>query len=169
MWLSRKSRLLNTPQYNGVSERRNRTLLNIVHSMVSDSQLPTNLWGYALDTTSYILNKVPSKSVPTTPYEIWRGKKPNLAYLKVWGCEVYVKRTNPDKLKDKSVLCWFIRYPSNSTWYTFYLSKQQRVVVSKHATFLEKEFLVKESDEQGDRFGWMSQWTEPTQEDSPWN
>ena len=104
-----------TPQHNGVSERRNRTLLDMVRSMVSDSQLPTNLWGYALETTAYILNRVPSKSVPTTPYEIWRGRKPNLAHLKVWGCEAYVKRINPDKLDDKSVLCRFIGYPRNST------------------------------------------------------
>ena len=47
-----------TPQHNGVSERRNRTLLDMVHSMMSDSELPKSFWGYALETVVYMLNKV---------------------------------------------------------------------------------------------------------------
>jgi hypothetical protein len=31
----------------------------------------------------YILNRVPTKSVPKTPYESWFGKKPTLNYLRV--------------------------------------------------------------------------------------
>ena len=59
-----------TPQHNGVSERRNRTLLDMVRSMMSNSELPKSFWGYALETVVYILNKVSSKSVELTPYEI---------------------------------------------------------------------------------------------------
>ena len=50
-----------TPQLNGVSERRNRTLLDMVRSMMSYANLPVFLWGYALETSAYLLNKVPSK------------------------------------------------------------------------------------------------------------
>ncbi|TYK18765.1 gag/pol protein [Cucumis melo var. makuwa] len=64
-----------TPQQNGVSERRNRTLLDMVRSMMSFAQLPNSFWGYALETTIYILNNVPSKSVSETSYEIWKGCK----------------------------------------------------------------------------------------------
>ena len=56
-----------TPQQNGVSERRNRTLLDMVRSMLSYSSLPESFWGYALETAAYILNLVPSKSVSKTP------------------------------------------------------------------------------------------------------
>ncbi|KAK8593532.1 hypothetical protein V6N12_045612 [Hibiscus sabdariffa] len=52
-----------TPQWNGVSERRNRTLLDMVRSMMSHIDLPTSFWGYALETTAFTLNRVPSKSV----------------------------------------------------------------------------------------------------------
>ncbi|TYJ96447.1 gag/pol protein [Cucumis melo var. makuwa] len=52
----------NTPQQNGVSERRNRTLLDMVRFMMSFAQLPDSFWGYALETAIYILNNVPSKS-----------------------------------------------------------------------------------------------------------
>src|SRR5262249_46745414 len=66
-----------TPQHNGVSERRNRTLLDMVRSMMSRSELPIYLWGYALETAAYLVNRVPSKSVSSTPYEIWKGRKLN--------------------------------------------------------------------------------------------
>ncbi|GJS89677.1 retrotransposon protein, putative, ty1-copia subclass [Tanacetum coccineum] len=67
-----------TPQQNGVSERRNQSAVRI-------------------------LNMVPTKKVDKTPYEIWHGKAPNLSYLKVWGCEAYVKRDSADKLQQRSV------------------------------------------------------------------
>ena len=59
-----------TPELNGVSERRNRTLLDMVRSMVSYTDLPISLWGYALLTATYVLNRAPSKSVPKISYEI---------------------------------------------------------------------------------------------------
>ncbi|KAG8472968.1 hypothetical protein CXB51_034877 [Gossypium anomalum] len=65
-----------TPQWNGVSERRNRTLLDMVRSMMSHADLPTSFWGHALETTIFTLNRVPSKSVQKTPYEMWTGKCP---------------------------------------------------------------------------------------------
>ena len=72
-----------TPQHNGVSERHNRTLLDIVQSMMSLTDLPLLFWGYALETTTFTLTRDPSKSVETTPYELWFGKKPKLSFLKV--------------------------------------------------------------------------------------
>ena len=52
-----------TPQQNGVSKRRNRTLMDMVRSMLSNSCLPVSLWMYALKTVMYLLNTVPSKDV----------------------------------------------------------------------------------------------------------
>ena len=78
-----------TPQWNGVSERRNRTLLDMVRSMLSHIDLPLSFWGYALETSAITLNRCPSKSVEKTSYEIWSGKVPNLSFLKIWGCEAY--------------------------------------------------------------------------------
>ncbi|GJU08271.1 retrotransposon protein, putative, ty1-copia subclass, partial [Tanacetum coccineum] len=91
-----------TPQHNGVSERRNRTLLDMVRSMMSQTTLPKSFWDYALETAARILNMVPTKKVEKTPYEVWHGQAPKLSYLKVWGCEALVKRdtlTKPDKTK----------------------------------------------------------------------
>ena len=56
-----------TPQRNGLSERRNRTLLDMMRSMMSLISLPLSFWGYALETTTFTLNRSPSKSVETKP------------------------------------------------------------------------------------------------------
>src|SRR6266536_3599484 len=97
-----------TPQCNGVSEHRNRTLLNMVRYMMSLTDLPLSFWGYALEKAAFTLNRAPSKSVETTPYELCFGKKPKLSFLKVLGCDTYVKRLQPDKLEPKSEKCIFI-------------------------------------------------------------
>ena len=70
-----------TPKCNGVSERRNHTLLDMVQSMMSLTDLPLLFWGYALETTAFMLNRAPSKSVETTPYELWFGKNPSCHFL----------------------------------------------------------------------------------------
>ncbi|KAJ9558542.1 hypothetical protein OSB04_013156 [Centaurea solstitialis] len=117
-----------TPQMNGVSERRNRTLLDMVRSMMCRSSLPVSFWGHALETAAHILNKVPTKSVEKTPYEIWTGKKPKLSFLKIWGCEVYVKRPTSDKLKPKSDKCFFVGYPKTTVGYYFYNPTENKEV-----------------------------------------
>ena len=80
---------------NGVSERKNRTLLDMVRLMMSYAKLSVSLWGYALESAAYILNKIPSKSVPSTPYEIWKQKKSDFKHVKVWGCPTHVKKHDP--------------------------------------------------------------------------
>ncbi|GJY45650.1 zinc finger, CCHC-type containing protein [Tanacetum coccineum] len=82
---------LYTPQYNEVSKKRNRTLLDMVRSMMNLTALHISFWGYALKSTAPILNMVPTKKVERTSYEIWHGKAPKLSYLRVWGYEALVK------------------------------------------------------------------------------
>ena len=130
-----------TPQHNGVSERRNRTLLDMVRSMMTFTDLSIYSWGYALQTTVHILNRAPSKSVQKTPYEVWYGKPPSLNYLKVWGCPAYVKIIKTDKLDVRSEKGRFIGYPKESLGYYFYFPTDQRISISRNAHFLEKEFL----------------------------
>ncbi|KAL8541817.1 hypothetical protein ACS0TY_002897 [Phlomoides rotata] len=55
----------------------------MVRSMMSYSDLPKSFWGYVLEITAYILNLVPSKSVPKTPSELWTGQKPSLRHIRI--------------------------------------------------------------------------------------
>ena len=105
-----------TPQHNGVSECHNRTLLDMVRYMMFLTDLPLSFWGYALETAAFTLNRVPSKSVETTSYELWFGKKPKLSFLKVWGCDAYVKRFHPDKLKTQIGEMCLHRIPKGDSW-----------------------------------------------------
>ncbi|GKE29985.1 retrotransposon protein, putative, ty1-copia subclass [Tanacetum coccineum] len=68
-----------TPQHNGVFERRNQTLMDMVRSMMNLTTLPLSFSDYALESATCILNMVPTKKVDKTPYELWYGKVPNLS------------------------------------------------------------------------------------------
>ncbi|GJS51205.1 retrovirus-related pol polyprotein from transposon TNT 1-94 [Tanacetum coccineum] len=136
-----------TPQHNGVSERRNRTFLDMVRSMMNLTTLPLSFWDYALESAARILNMFPTKKVDKTPYELWFGKVSNLSYLKVRGCEALVKRDTPNKLQQRSVKCIFIGYPKETMGYYFYFSPKNKIVVARYAEFFEKNLLSQEVSE----------------------
>jgi len=131
----------------------------MVRSMMCQTELPLYFWGHALQTAAHTLNIVPSKSVEKTPHELWMGKPPNISFLKIWGCEAYVKRMMSIKLEPKADKCFFIGYPRETKGYSFWHKSTNTMFVKKGATFLEKEFLerIKSS---GDRVT-----LEETQED----
>nr|GFB26590.1 hypothetical protein [Tanacetum cinerariifolium]GFB26617.1 hypothetical protein [Tanacetum cinerariifolium] len=104
-----------TPQHNGVSERRNRTLLNMVRSMMSLATLPLSFCDHALESTARILNM---------------------------GCEAHVKRHTPGKLQPRSVECIFVGYPKETIGYYFYYSPENKIVVERYAYFLENDFIL---------------------------
>ena len=117
------------------------TLLEMIRSMISYSELHTSLWGYALETATYLLNLVPSKSVPTTPRELWIGQKPSLSHIRFWGYPAHVLKGNPDKLEARSKLVYLVGYPKGTKGYQFYDPKEHTVIVSTHAVFLEEDYM----------------------------
>ena len=64
-----------------------------------------------------------------------------MSFLKIWGCEAYVKCVDNNKLKPKLTRCLFVGYPKETNGYHFYHPQEKKVFVAKHAIFLEKEFL----------------------------
>ena len=67
-----------------------------------------------------------------------------MSFLKIWGCDAYVKRLQPNKLDPKLDKCYFVGYPKNCIGYSFYHRTEGKVFVAKNGIFLEKEFLAKE-------------------------
>nr|GFA24480.1 hypothetical protein [Tanacetum cinerariifolium] len=104
-----------TPQHNGVSERRNRILLDMVRSMMNLTTLPSSFWDYDLESVAHILNMVPTK-----------------------------KRDTPGKLQQRYVKCIFIRYPKEIMGYYFYFPPENKIVVARYAEFFEKNLLSQE-------------------------
>ena len=72
---------------------------------------PISFWGYALQTAIYILNDVPSKSVPQTPHELWIGRKPSLQHLRIFGCPAHVLKGKTERLSpvQKHAYLWGIQ------------------------------------------------------------
>ena len=130
------------PQQNGVAERRNHTLMEMVRSMMSYSSVPISLWGEALKTATYILNRVPSKAVPKTPFELWTGSKPSLRHIHIWGCPTEARIYNPHekKLYSRTISGYFIGYPDKSKGCRFYCPNHSvRIVEIGNTRFLEND------------------------------
>ena len=70
---------------------------------------------------AYILTRVLSKSVPSTPSEVWKGTTPDLNVMPPWGCAAYVHNLSHEygKLGPKRKKCIFIRYSKSSKGYIF--------------------------------------------------
>ena len=111
--------------------------------MMSRTDLPISFWGYALETALFLLNSIPLKAVEKTPYELWTRKRPGLSFLKIWGCEAYVKRQAYDKLASKSNKCLFVGYPKEIKGYYFYIPSENKVFFARNGVFLEGEFISK--------------------------
>ncbi|GKC62148.1 zinc finger, CCHC-type containing protein, partial [Tanacetum coccineum] len=137
-----------TPQQNGVAERKNRTLKEMVKSMLSYSGLSEGFWGEAMLTACYILNRTPNKNSKQTPYEIWTNKVPNLTYLRVWGCRAVVRLNEPKmkNLGEKGIDCIFIGYDEHSKCYRFYVIEPNdyvsvnSIIESRDVIFDEERF-----------------------------
>ena len=128
-----------TPSMNGVSERRNRILKDMVRSMISHSSLPESLWGETLKTTVYIFNRVPTNATAKTPYELWTGRKPSLNHFRIWGCPAEVRPYKPyeKKLDSRTVSSYFIGYSERSTGYKFYDPTAKNIFEMGITTFFE--------------------------------
>jgi transposase InsO family protein len=107
-------------QQNGVVKRRNQTVVGMARSMLKDNGMPNFLWGEAVTTAVYLLNRSFTRSVDgKTPYKAWHGRMPNVEHLRVFGCVVHVKSTRPflRKLNDRSTPVVFIGYEQGSKAY----------------------------------------------------
>nr|GEX46884.1 zinc finger, CCHC-type [Tanacetum cinerariifolium] len=99
-----------------ISERKNRVLKEMVNFMLSYSGLSQGLWGEAMLTACYLLNRVHNKRNKITPYELWTKRKPNLDYLTVWSCRAVVRLPDPTlkTLGERGIECMFAGYAEHS-------------------------------------------------------
>ena len=77
-------------------EQQNQTVVGMARSMMKAKSMPARFWGEAVTTTVFILNRVPTKALKgKTPFEAWHGHKPNVSFLRTFGCIGYVKNSKP--------------------------------------------------------------------------
>ena len=124
-----------TPQQNGVVEKKNRTLQEVARTILHENSLPNYFWVEAVNTSCYILNRVLIRSsLDKTPYELWKNKKPNISYFKVFGSKCFILNTkdNLGKFDAKSNVEIFLGYSSYSKAYRVFNKKTMVVEESVH-------------------------------------
>ena len=114
-----------SPESNGVAERKNMTLKEMMNSLLVSASSPNNMWRETILSASHLQNRIPYKKIGKTLYELWKGHAPNLKYLKWLGCLAKVMLPDPRKGKigSKTSDCMFIGYASNSVAYRFLVLK----------------------------------------------
>ena len=86
------SSLLVHAQLNGVAERMDRTLVERARCMLEHAGLSKTYWGEAVMTAVFLRDRCPTRAIDSdkSPHEVWNGKEPLLANLKIFGCHAYV-------------------------------------------------------------------------------
>ncbi|GJZ03019.1 retrovirus-related pol polyprotein from transposon TNT 1-94 [Tanacetum coccineum] len=129
-----------TPQSNGVVERKNRTLQEMSRTMLNEQSLPQKFWCNAVDTSTYILNRILIRAIlGKTPYELLRGRKPTLDYFRVFGSKCFIRNTKDylTKFDPKSYEGVFLGYSQNSKAYIILNKHTRKVEESLNVTFDE--------------------------------
>ncbi|GJV07137.1 retrovirus-related pol polyprotein from transposon TNT 1-94 [Tanacetum coccineum] len=125
-----------TPQSNGVVERKNRTLQEMCRTMLNEQSLPQKFWCNAIDTSTYILNRILIRVIlGKTPYELLRGRKPTLDYFRVFGSKCFILNTKDylTKFDPKSYEGVFLGYSQNSKAY---------IILNKHTMKIKESLNV---------------------------
>jgi len=131
-----------TPQQNGVAERKNQTMMNMVRCLLADKKMPKSFWPEAVMWSCYVLNRCPSAAVKeVTPQEAWTGLKPTVEHFRVFGCvaHVHIPHEKRGKLDNRSFICILLGYSEETKGYRLYDPIEKRVVVSRDVSFEEEK------------------------------
>ncbi|TQE03722.1 hypothetical protein C1H46_010696 [Malus baccata] len=131
-----------TPQQNGVAERKNRTIMNMVRCMLSEKQIPKTFWPEAVNWAVYVLNRSPTLAVKgKTPEKAWSGHKPSVDHFRVFGCisHVHIPDSKRVKLDDKSLKCVLMGVSEESKAYRLFDLISQKIIISRDVVFEEDE------------------------------
>ncbi|GJY98093.1 putative ribonuclease H-like domain-containing protein [Tanacetum coccineum] len=140
--IKREFSVARTPQQNGVAERKNRTLIKAVRTMLADSLVPTTFWAEAVNTGCYVHNRVlVTKPHNKTPYELLHGRPPSISFLRPFGCPVTILNTlDPlGKFNRKADEGFLVGYSINSKAFRVFNNRTRKVKENMHITFLENK------------------------------
>lgn len=144
-----------SPQSNGIAERKNRTLKEMMRALLLSSGLPPKMWGEAILTSNYLLNRIPRKDEEKPPFELFKGRRPSYKHLKVWGCLAKVLIPPPKEITigPKTVDATFIGYAQNSNAYRLLVHRgevssipKNTILESRNVTFFEDIIPMKKEE-----------------------
>ena len=126
--------------------------MDMVNSMSICFGLPENLWGEAILSACFILNRITVKENEKTQYEIWKKRVSNLGIMKVWGClaKIAIPKPKRRKIGSKTIDTIFIAYGQNTSANRFLVIDSEingisnnTIIESRDATFFEDIFPFK--------------------------
>src|SRR5664279_1160657 len=112
--------------------RRNQTIVGMARILLKAKRVPDEFWGEAVSTAVFILNRSPTKSMDgKTPFEAWHGRKPDVHFMRMFGCVLHVREMRPGlkKLDDRSRPMIFVGYEPGTKGYRAYDPATKRVCI----------------------------------------
>ena len=129
-----------SPSQNGVAERFNRTIIELVRAMIIGKGLPIFLWDEAVAYATFIRNRSPTRALKgKTPYEAWIGKKPDASFIREFGSDVWVlnESKNKSKLEPKAKKMVFVGIMEGSKVIRYWDKESRAIRVSRNFSFSE--------------------------------
>ncbi|PKU87980.1 Retrovirus-related Pol polyprotein from transposon TNT 1-94 [Dendrobium catenatum] len=130
----------NTPQQNGVSERKHRHLLETTRTLLHAAHLSFRFWAEALQTSNYLINQLPTSALNSQiPFILLQGRPPQYDHLKSFGCLCFpwLLPHSPHKLAPRSSPCIFLGYSPQHKGYRCYNTQTHKLHISRHVRFYE--------------------------------
>lgn len=143
---------VNTPEQNGVAERKNRHLLEVARSLMFTMNIPKFLWGEAVKTATYLINRMPLRVLNyKTPAQCLLKSNDFVVPSKVFGCVCFVHdyRNSVGKLDPRAIKCVFMGYSPTQKGYRCWCPSEHRFFVSMDVTFRENESYYSPTNETG--------------------
>ena len=133
---------------NGRVERKHRHVVETGLALLSHASLPMKYWHYAFQTSTFLINRMPSKVLKYDfPYFTLFRKHLDYKSLRVFGCLCYpfIRPYNTHKLQYRSVQCLFLGYSLNHKGFLCLDYATGRVYITPHVVFDESTFPLAQS------------------------
>ena len=121
----------------------------MARAMLYNKDVARNLWREAVNITCHMVNRVYFRlDTKKTPYELWKGRKPNVKYFRIFGstCFILKDKENVGKFDSQSDEGIFLGYFSISKAYRVYNQRTKKVmetvnvVIDKSSEFGSEKF-----------------------------
>ena len=146
-----------TPQQNGVAERKNRTLLEMTRALMFESHIPPFFWPEALATANYLTNRLPQQKLKhKTPKDVLQSffNNPLIHELppRVFRCTMYVHlpSRSRNKLEPRAIKCVFVGYGTSQKGYRCFDPLHNRMYTTMDCEFFETTFYYNQPRCQGE-------------------
>nr|GEX04874.1 putative ribonuclease H-like domain-containing protein [Tanacetum cinerariifolium] len=147
--IKREFSVARTPQQNGIAERKNRTLIEAVRTMLADSLLPIPFWVEAVNIACYVQNRVlVTKPQNKTPYKLIHGRTPSIGFMRPFGCPVTILNTldSLGKFDRKVDEGFLVGYSVSNKAFRVFNRRNRIIQGTLHINFLENKSNVAEKE-----------------------